>query len=159
MTVARYIALPLISRYRCLDPTNCAISGVHCTVPLILQWSETSELLYLLSIHEALLLHWGSPAARLPCYENCSRCRLIKMSLKIIATSHREQYKIRPCNLVNYTVEVHNKIHFFLSVFVSLTHTHTHASTRAHTHACTDHHHCHCCYQSKSERTRSLSDS
>ena len=52
----------------------------------------------------------------------------------MIATSHRGQYKIRPCNLVNYTVEVHNKpIHFFLSLSVCLSHTHTEA--RACTHA------------------------
>ena len=31
MTVGRYIALPLISRYHCLDPTNRDISRVHCT--------------------------------------------------------------------------------------------------------------------------------
>ena len=30
MTATRYIALPLISRYLCLDPTNHDISGVHC---------------------------------------------------------------------------------------------------------------------------------
>ena len=30
MTVARYIALSLISRYHCLDPTNRDISGLHC---------------------------------------------------------------------------------------------------------------------------------
>ena len=30
MTDARYIALPLISRYHCLDPTNRDISGLHC---------------------------------------------------------------------------------------------------------------------------------
>ena len=30
MTVARYIALSLISRYHCLDPTNCDILGLHC---------------------------------------------------------------------------------------------------------------------------------
>ena len=30
MTVARYIALSLISRYHCLDPTNRYISGLHC---------------------------------------------------------------------------------------------------------------------------------
>ena len=32
MTDARYIALPLISRYHCLDPTNRDISGLHCTI-------------------------------------------------------------------------------------------------------------------------------
>ena len=31
MTDARYIALPLISRYHCLDPTNRDILGLHCT--------------------------------------------------------------------------------------------------------------------------------
>ena len=31
MTVARYIALSLISRFHCLDPTNRDISRVHCT--------------------------------------------------------------------------------------------------------------------------------
>ena len=30
MTVARYIALSLISWYHCLDPTNRDISGLHC---------------------------------------------------------------------------------------------------------------------------------
>ena len=30
MTDARYIALPFISRYHCLDPTNRDISGLHC---------------------------------------------------------------------------------------------------------------------------------
>ena len=30
MTVALYIALPLTSRYHCLDPTNRDISRVHC---------------------------------------------------------------------------------------------------------------------------------
>ena len=51
MTVARYIALSLISRYHCLDPTNRDISGLHCRnnlpiwyqvhsrqVPLQLNW-------------------------------------------------------------------------------------------------------------------------
>ena len=32
MTDARYIALPLISRYHCLDPTNRDISRVHCSL-------------------------------------------------------------------------------------------------------------------------------
>ena len=31
MTVARYIALSLISRYLSMDPTNRDISGLHCT--------------------------------------------------------------------------------------------------------------------------------
>ena len=31
ITVARYIALSLISRYHCLDPTNRDISGLHCS--------------------------------------------------------------------------------------------------------------------------------
>ena len=31
MAVARYIALPLISRYLSMDPTNRDISGLHCT--------------------------------------------------------------------------------------------------------------------------------
>ena len=31
MTDARYIALPLLSRYHCLEPTNRDISRVHCT--------------------------------------------------------------------------------------------------------------------------------
>ena len=57
--------------------------------------------------------------------ENCA-------SKIIIATSHRGQYKIRPCNLVNYTVEVHNKtIHFSLSLCLSL--SYTHGSTCVHT--------------------------
>ena len=30
MAVARYIALPLISRYLSMDPTNRDISGLHC---------------------------------------------------------------------------------------------------------------------------------
>ena len=30
MTVARYIVLPLISRYHCVDPTNRDIARVHC---------------------------------------------------------------------------------------------------------------------------------
>ena len=38
MTDARYIALPLISRYHCLDPTNRDISGLHCTT---LDWLTT----------------------------------------------------------------------------------------------------------------------
>ena len=63
----------------------------------------------------------------------------------IIATSHRGQYKIRPCNLVNYAVEVHNKtIHFFLSLSLSVSLIHTRKHVRAHTQACTHHHHCHC---------------
>ena len=33
MTVARYIPLPLTSRYHCLDPINRDISRVHCTCP------------------------------------------------------------------------------------------------------------------------------
>ena len=32
MTVTRYIALSLISRYHCLDPTNHDISGLRCTM-------------------------------------------------------------------------------------------------------------------------------
>ena len=32
MAVARYIALPLISRYLSMDPTNRDISGLHCIV-------------------------------------------------------------------------------------------------------------------------------
>ena len=45
MTVARYIALPLISRYHCLDPTNRDISGLHCIwyrsihLTLVTKWS------------------------------------------------------------------------------------------------------------------------
>ena len=36
MTDARYIALPLISRYHCLDPTNRDISGLHCIgIPML----------------------------------------------------------------------------------------------------------------------------
>ena len=31
MAVARYIALPLISQYLSMDPTNRDISGLHCT--------------------------------------------------------------------------------------------------------------------------------
>ena len=90
----------------------------------------------------------------------------------IIATSHRGQYKIRPCNLVNYMVEVHNKtIHFFLSLSLSVSLIHTPKHVRAHTQACTHHHHCHChCRQmdwshlltrsrSQNQRSRSLSDS
>ena len=65
------------------------------------------------------------------------------MSLKIVLLRlypHLTEDNIRPCNLVNYTVEVHNKtILFFLSVCLSLIHTHTHA--------CTHHHHCHCRYR------------
>ena len=56
------------------------------------------------------------------------------MSLKITLIRlypHLTEDNIRTCNLVNYTVEVHNKTtHFFsLSVCVS----HSHKSTRAHT--------------------------
>ena len=36
MTVARYIALSLISRYHCLDPTNRDISGLHCILNSII---------------------------------------------------------------------------------------------------------------------------
>ena len=90
----------------------------------------------------------------------------------IIATSHRGQYKIRPCDLVNYAVEVHNKtIHFSLSLSLSLSLIHTRNHMRANTQACTHHHHCHChCRQmdwshlltrsrSQNQRSRSLSDS
>ena len=35
MTVARYVALSLISRYHCLDPTNRDISGLHCIIIII----------------------------------------------------------------------------------------------------------------------------
>ena len=41
MTVARYIALSLISRYHCLDPANRYISRVHCIGPkphIFLAW-------------------------------------------------------------------------------------------------------------------------
>ena len=38
MTDARYIALPLISRYHCLDPTNRDISGLHC-ITLVWKWA------------------------------------------------------------------------------------------------------------------------
>ena len=36
MTVARYIALSLISRYHCLDPTNRDISALHCNTIRVL---------------------------------------------------------------------------------------------------------------------------
>ena len=39
MTVARYIALSLISRYHCLDPTNRDISGLHCTACAVIMRS------------------------------------------------------------------------------------------------------------------------
>ena len=71
---------------------------------------------------------------------NCSRYRFIRMSLKIALLRlypHLTEDNIRPCNLVNYTVEVHNKtIHFFLSVSHSYIHTHMPAL-----------HHCHCRYR------------
>ena len=38
MAVARYIALPLISRYLSMDPTNRDISGLHCISPLLMHW-------------------------------------------------------------------------------------------------------------------------
>ena len=41
MTVARYIALSLISRYHCLDPTNRDISGLHC-----IKYQYTRKFLY-----------------------------------------------------------------------------------------------------------------
>ena len=64
---------------------------------------------------------------------NCSRYRFIRMSLKIALLRlypHLTEDNIRPCNLVNYTVEVHKKtIHFFLSVSHSYIHTRTPALT------------------------------
>ena len=42
MTDARYIVLPLISRYHCLDPTNHDISRVHCIY--IFQYSSWCNL-------------------------------------------------------------------------------------------------------------------
>ena len=40
MTDARYIALPLISRYHCLDPTNRDISGLHCNKTAAILWPD-----------------------------------------------------------------------------------------------------------------------
>ena len=44
MAVARYIALPLISRYLSMDPTNRDISGLHCIAWIqVLAWHWTDN--------------------------------------------------------------------------------------------------------------------
>ena len=52
MTVARYIALSLISRYHCLDPTNRNISGLHC-ITVVMHIS--TEILLLVSLSAIFL--------------------------------------------------------------------------------------------------------
>ena len=60
MTVARYIALSLISRYHCLDPTNCDISGLHCTY---LQFIKNNSLC--LTLWPSYTIWWYRSAAKL----------------------------------------------------------------------------------------------
>ena len=54
MTDARYIVLPLISRYHCLDPTNCDISRVHCTHYICIKASQVFITLYPLTVKKCI---------------------------------------------------------------------------------------------------------
>ena len=104
MAVARYIALPLISRYLSMDPTNCDISGLHC----IGEGQRSSHATHLLMLVIICIKYGKNPSRTVDATERTRFSRPRPNDLEDIGQGQRSLYATHSLILVIICIKYGN---------------------------------------------------